>query len=143
VVVDTDDHSDAAVMQALGAAAAVYLQHTLTGGERIGISSWSSTLLAMVDAMQPRPRKVADEVVQVLGGLGSGGARPGAPGSRCSARSGRSSSALRDRSHVELDATSQPTGGALDSTLVGLLALGALLAVAVPLVGRLALGQQR
>lgn len=44
----------------------------------------------------------------------------------------------------ELDATSRPTGGALDSTFVGLLAHGALLAVAVPLlVGRLALGQQR
>ena len=76
VVVDTDsDTSDAAIMRALGAAAAVYLEDTLTGGDRIGISSWSSTLLAMVDAMQPRPRKVADEVVQVLGGLGAVGAQ--------------------------------------------------------------------
>lgn len=72
VVVDTDsDNSDAAIMRALGAAAAVYLEETLTGGDRIGISSWSSTLLSMVDSMQPRPRKVADEVVQVLGGLGA------------------------------------------------------------------------
>ena len=76
VVVDTDsDNSDAAVMRALGAAAAVYLEETLTGGDRIGISSWSSTLLAMVDAMRPRSRKVADEVVQVLGGLGAVGAQ--------------------------------------------------------------------
>jgi DNA-binding transcriptional regulator LsrR (DeoR family) len=76
VVVDTDsDNSDAAVIRALGAAAAVYLEDTLTGGDRIGISSWSSTLLAMVDAMQPRQRQVADEVVQVLGGLGAVGAQ--------------------------------------------------------------------
>ena len=76
VVVDTDrDNSDAAIMQALGAAAAVYLEETLTGEERIGISSWSSTLLAMVDSMRSRPRRVADEVVQVLGGLGAVGAQ--------------------------------------------------------------------
>jgi DNA-binding transcriptional regulator LsrR (DeoR family) len=72
VVVDTDsDDSDVAIMRALGAAAAVYLEETLAGGDRIGISSWSSTLLAMVDAMQPRPRQAADEVVQVLGGIGA------------------------------------------------------------------------
>jgi DNA-binding transcriptional regulator LsrR (DeoR family) len=72
VVVDTDsDNSDEAIMRALGAAAAVYLEETLTGGDRIGISSWSSTLLSMVDSMQTRSRKAADEVVQVLGGLGA------------------------------------------------------------------------
>src|SRR4051794_30685975 len=75
VVVDTDHDSDAAILRALGAAAAVYLEETLTGGERIGISSWSSTLLAMVESMQPGPRKVADEVVQVLGGLGAAAAQ--------------------------------------------------------------------
>ncbi len=60
-----------AVLSAIGGAAAVYLEATLTGGDVIGISSWSSTLLATVDSMRPRPTRVADQVVQVLGGVGS------------------------------------------------------------------------
>jgi DNA-binding transcriptional regulator LsrR (DeoR family) len=72
VVVDTgSDNSDAAITRALGAGAAVHLEETLTGGDRIGISSWSSTLLAMVEAMRGRSRKSAEEVVQVLGGIGA------------------------------------------------------------------------
>src|SRR3954447_8602268 len=72
VVVDTDsDNSDAAIMRALGAAAAVYLEETLTGGDRIGISSWSSTLLSTVESRTPRLPQVAEEVVQVLGGVGT------------------------------------------------------------------------
>jgi len=72
VVADTEGLSDeTAVLQALGSAAAVYLETTLTGGERIGISSWSSTLLATVDAMHPRSVQVAERVVQLLGGVGN------------------------------------------------------------------------
>ena len=73
VVADTGHSSpgDQAALQAIGAAAAVYLETTLTGGDRIGISSWSSTLLATVDAMRPRPNPVADQVVQVIGGVGN------------------------------------------------------------------------
>lgn len=74
VVVADPGHSspgEQSVLQAIGAAAAVYLETTLTGGDRIGISSWSSTLLATVDAMRPRPTPVADRVVQVIGGVGS------------------------------------------------------------------------
>jgi DNA-binding transcriptional regulator LsrR (DeoR family) len=63
--------SDQSVLLAVGGAAAVYLETTLTGGDRIGISSWSSTLLATVDAMRPRPIRVAEQVVQVIGGVGS------------------------------------------------------------------------
>jgi DNA-binding transcriptional regulator LsrR (DeoR family) len=37
----------------------------------IGISSWSATLLAMVDAMRPLPVSTKAEVVQILGGLGN------------------------------------------------------------------------
>lgn len=76
VVADTDgltDHNS--VLQALGSAAAVYLETTLTGGDRIGISSWSSTLLATVDRMRPRPSQVAEQVVQILGGIGSSAAQ--------------------------------------------------------------------
>jgi DNA-binding transcriptional regulator LsrR (DeoR family) len=63
--------SDQSVLTAIGGAAAVYLETTLTGGDRIGISSWSSTLLSTVDAMRPRPTRVAEQVVQVIGGVGS------------------------------------------------------------------------
>ncbi|NGM12424.1 sugar-binding transcriptional regulator [Verrucosispora sp. CWR15] len=73
VVADTGHSSpgEQSALKAIGAAAAVYLETTLTGGDRIGISSWSSTLLATVDAMRPRPNPVADQVVQVIGGVGS------------------------------------------------------------------------
>lgn len=72
IVADTDDHDgEAEIMRALGAAAAVYLETTLMGGERIGVSSWSSTILATVEAMHPRPTQVAEQVVQMLGGVGN------------------------------------------------------------------------
>ncbi|BEP13974.1 sugar-binding transcriptional regulator [Acidothermaceae bacterium B102] len=72
VVADTAEQEDEyALLPALGAAAAVYLETTLARGERIGISSWSSTLLATVDALRPRPSQAAELVVQMLGGLGT------------------------------------------------------------------------
>lgn len=71
IVVDASGDDDAHIIPALGAAAAVYLETTLIGGDRIGISSWSSTLLAMVEAMTPRPGRAAEEVVQILGGVGN------------------------------------------------------------------------
>jgi DNA-binding transcriptional regulator LsrR (DeoR family) len=71
VVADTGEIADSeAPMPVLAAAAAVYLETTLTGGDRIGISSWSSTLLATVEAFHPRPTAVAEQVVQLLGGVG-------------------------------------------------------------------------
>jgi DNA-binding transcriptional regulator LsrR (DeoR family) len=71
VVVDSLEDNDQ-VLRDLGAAAAYYLETTLHSTDVIGISSWSSTLLAMVDSMQPinnRPSQV--KVLQILGGLGS------------------------------------------------------------------------
>jgi len=71
VVADTGELADGpGLLPALGSAAAGYLETTLTGGDRIGISSWSSTLLATVEAMHPRPGRVAETVAQVLGGVG-------------------------------------------------------------------------
>jgi DNA-binding transcriptional regulator LsrR (DeoR family) len=71
VVADTADLVDEqALMAPLGSTAAQYLETTLMGGDRIGISSWSASLLATVDAMVPRTGRQAEEVVQVLGGLG-------------------------------------------------------------------------
>ena len=71
VVADTGELTDGpGLLPALGSAAAGYLETTLTGGDRIGISSWSSTLLATVEAMHPRPGRAAENVAQVLGGVG-------------------------------------------------------------------------
>ena len=68
VVVDASGAYD--ITQALGAAAAVYLETTLTGGDTVGISSWSATLLAAVESMSPARSSVVDTVVQVVGGIG-------------------------------------------------------------------------
>lgn len=73
VVTDTgssDADDEGSVERALGAAAAVYLETTLIGGDSIGISSWSSTLLAAVEAMRPSTGQVVEEVVQLVGGVG-------------------------------------------------------------------------
>lgn len=69
VVVDAGG-SDADLNPALGAATAVYLDATLTGGDTVGISSWSATLLAAVEAMRPARAAVVDTVAQVVGGIG-------------------------------------------------------------------------
>jgi DNA-binding transcriptional regulator LsrR (DeoR family) len=76
VVADTSGlHDDAALVRALGHAAAEYLEPTLTGGDTIGISSWSMTLSAMVDAMRAKPGQRAERVVQILGGVGNASAQ--------------------------------------------------------------------
>ncbi len=69
IVVDCapDDES---IQRSIGVAAAFYLENTVKSNEVIGISSWSATLLAMVDAMRPLPRSTGAQVVQILGGIG-------------------------------------------------------------------------
>jgi len=69
IVVDTAVDGDA-LLKDLGAAAAFYVETTVKPGEIVGISSWSATLLAMVDAMRLLVRPVSGEVVQILGGVG-------------------------------------------------------------------------
>jgi DNA-binding transcriptional regulator LsrR (DeoR family) len=71
VVVDCFDDSDDGVLYDLGVAAAGYLEATMTGGDVVGISSWSSTLLAAVDAMRPLPRSGAERALQLFGGVGN------------------------------------------------------------------------
>jgi DNA-binding transcriptional regulator LsrR (DeoR family) len=76
VIADNDGQTDEyAVTQAVAAAAAVYLETTLARDDRVGISSWSATLLAMVDAMHPAPSLAAERVVQLLGGVGTSSAQ--------------------------------------------------------------------
>lgn len=69
VVVDTDG-SSGDVVPALGAATAVYLGDTLFSQDLVGISSWSATLLATVEAMRPGRRLDVGLVTQLVGGVG-------------------------------------------------------------------------
>ena len=58
------------ILRDLGSAAAYYLSTTIKPDEVIGISSWSSTLLATVDAMTPISKPIGAQVIQILGGVG-------------------------------------------------------------------------
>lgn len=69
LVVDVEG-SDVDVLAGLGSAGASYLESTLTGGERIGISTWSQTLLSVLERMHPLRLAGADNVVQLIGGIG-------------------------------------------------------------------------
>ena len=69
VVVDVEgDATD--ILAGIGSAGAAYLESTLIGGERIGISPWSQTLLSVVERMHPLRPAGADNVVQLIGGMG-------------------------------------------------------------------------
>lgn len=69
VVADVDG-DEAAISAGLGSAGASYLEAILSGGERIGVSSWSQTLLSVVDRLRPLRTSGADSVVQLVGGVG-------------------------------------------------------------------------
>lgn len=70
VVVDSDQPFED-VTFALGNATAEYLSATLLGGDNVGISSWSGSLLKAVGAMRPYKSRVVDRVVQLVGGMGN------------------------------------------------------------------------
>ena len=71
IVGDAMRDSEEFVLNAIGSAAAQFVESTLKAGEVIGISSWSASLLSMVDHMHP-PRKAENcLVVQMLGGVGN------------------------------------------------------------------------
>jgi DNA-binding transcriptional regulator LsrR (DeoR family) len=69
VVVDADG-AGGQVIPALGAATAQYLHATLTGGEVLGVSSWSATLLAAARVMPARTSSRLSQVIQLVGGHG-------------------------------------------------------------------------
>lgn len=69
-IVDISRDDDAAAVRELGAAAAFHVESTVRSGDVIGVSSWSATLLAMVDAMHPVSAVRDVRVVQILGGGG-------------------------------------------------------------------------
>ncbi len=69
IIVDADG-ARGQVIPALGAATAQYLNSTLLGGEVLGVSSWSATLLAAAEVMPSRTSSRLDRVVQIVGGHG-------------------------------------------------------------------------
>jgi DNA-binding transcriptional regulator LsrR (DeoR family) len=71
IVAHCDNESDDFIFHHVGSAAAYYIETTLGKNEVVGLSSWSSTLLAMVNAMQPLSRPTGAKVVQILGGVGN------------------------------------------------------------------------
>ncbi|GAB2874369.1 sugar-binding transcriptional regulator [Streptomyces mayteni] len=72
VVVEGDDlpGHPGTLLRALGSAAASYLETAFHPGDLIGISTWSETLLAAVESMQPARSPGATKVVQLMGGAG-------------------------------------------------------------------------
>ncbi|OQP31445.1 MULTISPECIES: sugar-binding transcriptional regulator [Pantoea] len=73
IVVDVPDNaSSLQIKQAIGSAAAHYLETRLRADELIGISSWSGTIRAMVDALHPL-NVPCKGVIQLLGGVGANG----------------------------------------------------------------------
>lgn len=74
IVVDAPPDEEG-LLHELGAAAAFYLEATLRSGDTVGISSWSASLLATVDALHPLPKLTGVRIVQILGGVGNPSAR--------------------------------------------------------------------
>ena len=70
IVVDCSEDRDGAIMARIGEAAAHFLEATLQPEEIIGVSSWSQTILKMVDNIHPFRGVKAKHIVQILGGMG-------------------------------------------------------------------------
>lgn len=76
IVVDCHNGDDENLIHRdLGSAASHYVESMINNGEVIALSSWSATLLALVDSMRMIPRKKDVKVVQILGGLGNPSAK--------------------------------------------------------------------
>jgi DNA-binding transcriptional regulator LsrR (DeoR family) len=71
IVVDSLEDNEKLIQRDLGAATAYFLESAIRPNEIIGISSWSGTLLALVDSLQSLPKKPGVKVVQLLGGVGN------------------------------------------------------------------------
>ncbi len=68
VVVECYD-DDSALFSTLGGTLARYLESTLDTGDVLGFSSWSETLLSMVNSMGATSNSI-EKVVQIVGGVG-------------------------------------------------------------------------
>ncbi len=70
IVIDCSEDRDGAIMARIGEAAAHFIEVTLQQDEIIGVSSWSQTILRMVDNIHPLKNGKAKYIVQILGGMG-------------------------------------------------------------------------
>ncbi|MDE3106228.1 MAG: sugar-binding transcriptional regulator [Acidobacteriota bacterium] len=70
IVLDANDEEER-MSRDLGAAAAFFLETSVKKGMIVGISSWSRSLLAMVDVMNRTDCGKDGKVVQILGGVGN------------------------------------------------------------------------
>lgn len=73
IIVECAEDRDGAIMSRIGEAAAHFIEATLQADEIIGVSSWSETILKMVDNIHPMKSVRAKFVVQTLGGMGAPG----------------------------------------------------------------------
>ncbi len=71
IVVHCEAENDDMIIHHIGSAAAYYIETTINKDEVVGLSSWSSALLAMVNAMHPLAKSTDAKVVQILGGVGN------------------------------------------------------------------------
>ncbi|GGA75337.1 DNA-binding transcriptional regulator [Edaphobacter acidisoli] len=74
VVVDTLNHEEN-IARDLGTAAAFWIETRLKPGMVIGISSWSRSLIAMLDSLHQNDQGRDGTVVQILGGVGNTGSQ--------------------------------------------------------------------
>ena len=75
IVVDSlGEDNEQIINRDIGSAGAYYVESILKQNDIVGISSWSSALLSMVDSMQKITTKNNIKVVQILGGIGNPGA---------------------------------------------------------------------
>ncbi len=70
IVVECTENRNGPIMARIGEAAAHFLEATLQSGEIIGVSSWSETILKMVENIHPAKAGKAKYIVQTLGGMG-------------------------------------------------------------------------
>jgi len=71
VIAESMNANEDSILTAIGDAAAHFFETTLADHEIIGISSWSLSLLRMIDAITPVKRVKAAQVIQIMGGIGS------------------------------------------------------------------------
>jgi DNA-binding transcriptional regulator LsrR (DeoR family) len=71
IVADVAEDREGAIMARIGEAAAHFLEATIEPGEVIGVSSWSQTILKMIDNIHPMKSGSAKAIVQMLGGIGN------------------------------------------------------------------------
>lgn len=70
IVVECSEDREGAIMARIGEAAAHFVEATLQSDEIIGVSSWSETILKMVQNIDPAKASKAKYIVQTLGGMG-------------------------------------------------------------------------